>query len=187
VHAHLCKLQPESCDASRLCIVVLKALQCPINQRTDETLDTLLAECGPIPFFAQFTRDQQRLMCSLLTLHELSDGEVLFEEGDRADSFYIVYRGKASNKIILSTTVCVAAQKERAVYSVECSSSFDSATFICLLLPSSSFTCSNLARVINQSTKVTRRLIPEDQNVRSHSIEQCMTSPCQSRGPRPRN
>ena len=120
MHAHLCKLQPESCDASRLCIVVLKALQCPINQRTDETLDTLLAECGPIPFFAQFTRDQQRLMCSLLTLHELSDGEVLFEEGDRADSFYIVYRGKASNKIISSTTVCVAAQKERAVYSAEC-------------------------------------------------------------------
>ena len=72
----------------------LEALHTPIKRRSAEMIDHLVALARRAGFpIAPNLEDAARVMCGILTMEEIGEGEVLFEEGSESSDIYIVLSG----------------------------------------------------------------------------------------------
>ena len=51
-----------------------------------------------IPWFADLTQAQLQQMASIASLHRLDSGDIVFNEGDREDSLYVILEGQVARK-----------------------------------------------------------------------------------------
>ncbi|GMH56985.1 hypothetical protein TrLO_g11314 [Triparma laevis f. longispina] len=91
--------------------LVYTALVTPPHERTPGQLELLTTESSLMPAFGHLTRDQLKLLWNFLTYRKFVPNHRLFEHGDEADKFYVIWGGQVTARIETSVNPVMGASK----------------------------------------------------------------------------
>ena len=89
LHSIIAQSPPEFCIGNE----TLKYLGMGPNDRSEEQLEAMLEQFMEIGFFAELPPLQQLQCCQSLGILRIKAGQVLYEQGDPGDNFYVAVRG----------------------------------------------------------------------------------------------
>ena len=72
---------------------LVEALSKPTLDRTPRDIDRIFDAVKGNGFFEKYPRHKQRQLCSIVSMLELPQGDVVFNQGDVGDIFYVILKG----------------------------------------------------------------------------------------------
>ena len=72
---------------------LVEALSKPTLGRTPRDIDRIFDAVKGNGFFEKYPRHKQRQLCSIVSMLELPQGDVVFNQGDVGDIFYVILKG----------------------------------------------------------------------------------------------
>ena len=109
-----------------------------------------------IDLFADLTEQMLEKICPMTELRQFEEREVIYEEGERADNFYLLKRGKILLEVEISEMIIISLSSIKSGYSFGWGA----------LLPGSSYTsyavCSEPCEVFTLPAKKFLKLLDED-------------------------
>jgi CRP-like cAMP-binding protein len=102
-------MSSESIEIKKLRIILSK----PSALRTNVEIQNLLLALQDIEFFRKLDRDIARATCQNLTYEHLLEGDLVFEQGEPGDAFYVILEGSVG--VYVDDRLIEAAETEKVV------------------------------------------------------------------------